>query len=93
MVHGSWLNAHGSCFKARGSRLVAHGQGKFGAGDHGTLSGWLWAVRLLGYEAIRLLGYLWLIGQSVNLIDFQHHLLFSLRHHIAVPILAFQIFA
>ena len=35
MVHGSWLKGHGSCQKARGSRLMAHGQKKFGAGPPG----------------------------------------------------------
>ena len=33
MVHGSWPNAHGSCLKALGSRLMAHGQEKFDAGS------------------------------------------------------------
>ena len=49
-----------------------------------------------GYEAIRLFVYE-AIGLSVargpwsvNLVDFQQHLLFSLRPHITVPILAFQ---
>ena len=47
------------------------------------------AIRLFGYEAIRLsvAHGPW----SVNLVDFQQHLLFSLRPHITVPILAFQI--
>ena len=46
------------------------------------------AIRLFGYEAIRLLVAhgTW----SVNLVDFQQHLLFSLGPHIKVSILAFQ---
>ena len=46
------------------------------------------AIRLFGYEAIRLsvAHGPW----SVNLVDFQQHLLFSLGPHITVPILAFQ---
>ena len=45
-------------------------------------------MRVLGYGAIRLpvAHSPW----SVNLGDFQQHLLFSLRFHITVPILAFQ---
>ena len=31
MIPGSWLKAHGSSFKARGSGLMAHGQEEFGA--------------------------------------------------------------
>ena len=44
------------------------------------------AIRLFGYEAIKLL----VDGQwGVNLVDFQQHLMFSLRPHITI--LAFQI--
>ena len=35
MVHASWLKAHGSCLKARASRLMAHGREKIGAGSPG----------------------------------------------------------
>ena len=46
------------------------------------------AMRLFGYDAVRLLvaHRPW----SVNLVDFQQHLVFSLRPHITVPILASQ---
>ena len=46
------------------------------------------AIRLFGYEAIRLsvAHGPW----SVNLVDFQQHLLFSLGPHITVPTLAFH---
>ena len=51
----------------------------------------LWMTkRLFGYEAIRLA-----VGHgpwSVNLVDFQQHVLFSLGPHITVPILAFHSF-
>ena len=43
-------------------------------------------MRLLGYLAVKLLGY-W---RLMDLADFQKHLLFSLRPHITDPLFAFH---